>query len=92
MERASVKLRIEGIVQGVYFRWHTREMALALGVHGWVRNVLGGSVEVLAEGEREAVEKLVEWCHHGPREALVRRVETQWGEWTGQYRTFDIRG
>lgn len=91
MERASVKLRIEGLVQGVYFRWHTREMALALGVHGWVRNLLDGAVEVLAEGERDAVEKLLEWCHHGPREALVRRVETQWGEWTGQHQTFEIR-
>jgi len=84
-------LRIEGIVQGVYFRWHTRDKALELGLRGWVRNLVDGSVQVLAEGEKEALEKLVEWCHHGPREALVRCVEAEWGEWTGEYKAFEIR-
>lgn len=91
MEKASVRLRIEGMVQGVYFRWHTRERALELGVHGWVRNLLDGAVEAVAEGEREAVEKLVEWCRQGPREAVVQHVETEWAEWTGRYHTFEIR-
>lgn len=90
MEKASVKVRIEGIVQGVYFRWNTREKALELGVQGWVRNLPDGAVEVMAEGERDALERLVEWCRQGPPEAVVRRVETEWGKWTGRHRSFSI--
>jgi len=91
MERTSVRLRIEGIVQGVYFRWHTREKALALGVKGWVRNLADGSVEVMAEGESEPLQKLVEWCHHGPPEAIVRHVEARWEDWAGRFQSFEIR-
>ncbi len=90
MEKASVKVRVEGLVQGVYFRWNTREKALELGVQGWVRNLPDGAVEVMAEGERDALERLVEWCRQGPPEAVVRRVEMEWGEWTGRHRSFSI--
>jgi acylphosphatase len=49
-----------------------------LGVSGWARNLPDGRVEVLAQGEKEAVERLVEWCHQGPPTARVTRVEIQY--------------
>jgi acylphosphatase len=68
----AIQARVTGQVQGVAFRWHTQEQAQRLGVVGWVRNEVDGSVLVHAEGEDEAVDALVEWCRHGPPSARVR--------------------
>jgi acylphosphatase len=70
-------LFIEGKVQGVFFRQETLEHAKAYGVYGWVRNLPDGRVEVLFEGNDDAVEALIDWCHMGPPSALVRRVLVQ---------------
>lgn len=83
-------MRIEGLVQGVYFRASTRQHACQLGVTGWARNCPDGSVEVLAEGEREAVENLVAWCHQGPLGAEVERVEVDWQPYQGKFTSFSI--
>ena len=56
----AVQARVTGQVQGVAFRWHTQERAQQLGVVGWVRNEVDGSVLVHAEGEDDAVDALVE--------------------------------
>jgi acylphosphatase len=66
---------VHGRVQGVFFRDTTRRMARSRGLHGWVRNTPDGTVEVVFEGEGEAVESMVRWCHEGPRGAVVERVE-----------------
>lgn len=66
---------VHGFVQGVYFRDTTRRLALRAGVVGWVRNNWDGTVEAVFEGEPEAVERLVDFCRHGPRGAVVERVE-----------------
>ncbi|NYE35970.1 acylphosphatase [Nocardioides cavernae] len=71
---AAVEARITGRVQGVAFRWHTQEEALRLGVSGWVRNEVDGSVLLHAEGDDVAVSDLVAWCHHGPPSARVSGV------------------
>ena len=70
----AIQARVTGQVQGVAFRWHTQERAQQLGVVGWVRNEVDGSVLVHAEGEDDAVDALVEWCRHGPPSARVRDV------------------
>ncbi|MFH1489827.1 MAG: acylphosphatase [Pseudomonadota bacterium] len=90
MDRFRVRLIIEGRVQGVWFRDSTRREALALGVTGWVKNRPDGAVEVLAEGLREPVRKLVAWCHHGPPAAGVDRVREKEEPWEGNFETFDI--
>lgn len=82
MKRAHVK--IYGRVQGVWFRAHTKEMAERLGIKGWVRNVPDGSVEAVFEGDDEAVEKIIEWCHHGPPLARVKKVEVSYEEPKGE--------
>jgi acylphosphatase len=67
---------ITGQVQGVGFRYFTRETAMREGVYGWVRNSADGSVEVEAEGEAEAIERFEHRIRQGPRGALVEQVNT----------------
>ena len=66
---------VHGRVQGVFFRESTRRLALELGVNGWARNTLEGTVEAVFEGRQEAVEQVVEFVHRGPRDARVERVD-----------------
>jgi len=67
-------LIIKGRVQGVYFRDFTRGKAMELGVRGWVRNLSNGDVESLIIGERNTLEKMMEWVWEGPPMAMVRQV------------------
>ena len=82
---------VHGRVQGVNFRYYTRLQAQELGVTGYVRNKWDGTVMVVAEGERGAVEKLLKFIKVGPRGALVRRVDSQWQDPTGQFGYFEVR-
>lgn len=82
---------VSGRVQGVNFRYHTVIEARRLGVVGYVRNLPGGEVEVEAEGEREALERLLEFLRRGPSHAHVRGVRTTWEEATGEWERFDMR-
>ncbi len=75
MERIAKHAVVRGLVQGVAFRWCTKERARELGVAGWVRNLPDGSVEVWAEGPAIAVEDLVLWLERGPPAARVEAVE-----------------
>jgi acylphosphatase len=69
------RLRVRGRVQGVGYRYATIATAARLGLDGWVRNCLDGTVEVVAQGEPEAVASLVAWCRGGPPGAGVTSVE-----------------
>ncbi len=82
---------IEGSVQGVFFRASTVEQASRLGLAGWVRNCLDGSVEIIAEGERAAVEKLVRWCRQGPPGAYVHNVRLEWEDHRDEFHEFRIK-
>ncbi len=64
-----------GHVQGVFFRDTTRRLARQHGVAGWVRNNWDGTVEAVFEGDPDSVDRLVQFCHQGPRAAQVERVE-----------------
>ncbi|MEM3555286.1 MAG: acylphosphatase [Candidatus Micrarchaeia archaeon] len=91
MAKARLHAEIYGIVQGVFFRSNTQRKAFSLGLTGWVRNRRDGSVEVLAEGEREALEELLSWCRKGPPGARVDRVEHFWEDYKGEFSSFSIR-
>ena len=66
---------VHGNVQGVFFRDSTEKEAGSRGVAGWVRNRDDGAVEAVFEGDRDAVDGMVEWCRSGPSQADVERVE-----------------
>jgi acylphosphatase len=66
---------VQGHVQGVFFRETTRRRAQAAGVSGWARNLPDGTVETVFEGDREAVERLVQFVREGPRGARVDWVD-----------------
>jgi acylphosphatase len=88
---ARLSLRIRGRVQGVGYRAATRKQARALGLRGWVRNEQDGSVTVVAEGPREALQALRRWCDEGPPFARVDQVEAIWDDATGEFPGFDLR-
>ena len=88
-----VRLRaiVHGRVQGVNFRYYTQLRARQLGVTGYVRNKWDGTVEVVAEGGRPAVERLLAFLHEGPPAAWVERVDVDWQEVAGEFGRFDVR-
>jgi len=71
----SVKILVHGKVQGVAFRYHIKELANTLGVNGWVRNRIDGTVEAYLQGETHLVNQLIDWCRNGPAEAFVDRID-----------------
>lgn len=71
------RCRVHGRVQGVWFRGSTRDQAVKLGLSGYARNLPDGSVEVLACGEADAVERLRDWLWLGPPAARVARVDCE---------------
>lgn len=74
-QRKSMRVRIEGRVQGVGFRVWVERAALRLGLDGWVRNRRDGGVEAVFAGPAAAVDAMVAQCHHGPRGASVGLVK-----------------
>lgn len=76
--KKRVKIRVYGIVQGVFFRASTRDFAQKLGLRGTVRNVLDGSVEIIAEGDEEILKKLISYARTGPPPAKVYNIEINW--------------
>src|SRR5687768_15928097 len=76
VERIRCRVEVRGRVQGVWFRGSVAEAARGCGVDGWVRNRSDGTLEAVFEGRPEVVERLVEFCRHGPPGATVTRVDT----------------
>jgi acylphosphatase len=89
--KSRIHIFVFGMVQGVFFRANTADTARHLGITGWVRNVPDGTVEVVAEGEKEALERLLEWCKKGPSAAEVSKLDFEWLESTGEFSGFRIR-
>ncbi len=82
---------ISGRVQGVFFRGQMQRRASALGVNGWARNLPDGRVEAVLEGEAARVDDLLAWCHQGPPNALVTRVDVTFEPPTGAFLSFAAR-
>lgn len=86
----SVHLIIAGEVQGVGFRAWTKHTARSLELTGWVKNLVDGRVELLAEGDKAKIDELIDACHRGPPAAVVNAVNVKFGEYSGQYKNFEI--
>ena len=91
MSARRALLRISGRVQGVGFRYYAEREGRRLGVTGWVRNLPGGEVELVAAGVGAALRELVAWCREGPPSASVSDVAVQWSPATGEFPDFRIR-
>lgn len=92
MGNIRVKIQVGGIVQGVGFRWFVVKNAQQLGITGWVENLENGDVITLAEGIAEAVEELAERLRRGPTRAQVLDYRVEYGEFTGEFDGFSVRG
>ena len=68
-------IRVQGRVQGVFYRANALRMATELGLTGWVKNEPDGSVLIAAEGPSQSLDLLIEWCEQGPEYAHVTRVD-----------------
>ena len=89
---ASVQVVVYGYAQGVFFRAFVSRQATELGLTGYVRNLPGWeAVEVNAEGEKHKLGQLIGYLKVGPPAARVKRVVTNWSEYTGSYSSFSIR-
>jgi len=89
-ERARAYARVAGSVQGVGFRYLAAKRARSLGLAGWIRNELDGSVSAAFEGPRERVQSMLDWCRRGPSGATVSNLQVSWEEPTGAAK-FEIR-
>ena len=83
------RLVVTGIVQGVAYRYGMTREAQRLGITGWVRNRLDGSVEALVSGSPEAIAAIILWARRGPPGARVTHVAVELGE--GSYAGFEAR-
>ncbi|MFP6637244.1 MAG: acylphosphatase [Nitrospinaceae bacterium] len=86
----AVHLIARGRVQGVWFRAGTQKHALQLGVCGWAKNCPDGSVEMHAEGEKDALDRFIIWCGNGPPTAKVSALDIKRVAPQG-LNTFEIR-
>jgi len=84
-------IRVKGVVQGVGFRAYTVRQARALGLHGYVRNLSNGDVEIVVEGNEEAIERLRQLVRRGPPLSQVEDVSIEFANATGEFGDFSVR-
>jgi len=90
MSMVRAHVIIQGMVQGVFFRAHTRDEAKRYNLTGWVRNRRDGGVEAIFEGTEQNVKKVLDWCHKGPPWSHVADVHVDWEDYTGEFKDFSI--
>jgi acylphosphatase len=90
-EMASLQAFVRGRVQGVFFRASVESWAEALKLTGYVRNLPGNVVEVVAEGEKSQLQKLAAHLKVGPPAAKVDDIKITWPEYKGEFTRFRIR-
>ena len=89
--KSHVRAVASGRVQGVSYRAFIQQEAAALGLTGYVRNLPGGDVEILAEGEDSAIDELIAAAKNGPPLARVREVKTERSSASSRFARFEIR-
>lgn len=89
--QARARLLIKGRVQGVNYRAFARDLAMHLGLKGWVRNLSDGGVEAVFEGDKGDIEQVVSSCQSGPPGARVDDINISWEDYQGDLRDFQIK-
>ena len=87
--KKRVRVKVNGRVQGVFFRANTEKQAKSLGLTGWVKNTDDG-VEVLVEGDGKKIQELIDWCHKGPMFAKVESVDVKEEKFADEFDEFVI--
>jgi acylphosphatase len=87
----AARLKVGGRVQGVGFRYFVYKNARRNGLTGWVRNLEDGSVEAHFEGQKDAIDKVIELCKVGPAGSNVKDVILDWSEPEGSWSEFDFK-
>jgi len=87
---ARIHAVVYGRVQGVNFRATTSQQAIMLGIGGWVRNCVDGTVETVAEGPKLQLSRFLDYLHEGPRSASVEYVEVTWEDFSNEFERFQI--
>ena len=90
MTKKRIYLFIRGKVQGVFFRQAIKVIAKKNNITGWVRNLDDGHVEVLLEGDSEAVNTVVKWSHIGPANARVDEVKIKTKKFKNEFLSFEV--
>jgi acylphosphatase len=90
MAKSRKQIFIYGKVQGVGYRYSAFDVAVKLGIKGWVKNKHDGSVEAMLEGDEEILDRMVEWCKSGPIMAHVENVEVYDYNYIGEFTDFRI--
>lgn len=86
-----VEIQVFGRVQGVFFRFQANTCAKELDLTGWVKNEEDGSVKIVAEGEKENLQKLIAWTKKGSLFARVDKIEVKWEEGKGEFEKFETK-
>lgn len=87
---ARVKIKVKGVVQGVGYRYYTYRIARGLDLKGYVRNQKDGSVEVLAEGEKDKLMELISELRIGPTNSRVDDLSVEWQDCSNEFSEFKI--
>jgi acylphosphatase len=88
MELVTKHLKIKGRVQGVGFRYSMCAVAEKLGVKGWVKNCVDGTVESMVQGDEHQLSSIIDWAKHGPTGSRVEDVDISDGN--GDFKGFLI--
>ncbi len=86
----GLHLIVNGVVQGVGFRWFVERAAKNFGLTGWVKNLYDGTVEMYAEGDEGALKGFLDEIKIGPGSGRITGVKASWTEYTGKYDDFRI--
>jgi acylphosphatase len=81
---------VRGRVTGVFFRASAQREARRLGVTGWVKNKTENAIEIMAEGDEDAIKEIINWSQHGPSAARVDQCDVRWRSYTGEFADFRI--
>ncbi len=91
MSNKAVKVKVKGRIQGVGYRANTHQKATQLGIKGYIRGTSGNEVEVVAEGNEDNLEKLIDFLKVGPDGTEIEAFDVNWIEPTGDFIRFAIK-
>lgn len=91
MEEARAEIIVNGLVQGVGFRYYVIRKAAMLGLKGYTQNLYTGEVLTVAEGPKEKLIELFDLIKIGPSAAHVKNANIIWEEPTGEFKTFEVK-